>query len=166
MGVEKLWPTVSPLTSSLSYWDAMNGKIPGEDGYVWLHQLAGVGDIALALLQSEYKAIEKGFESRLLRMTGNGVTPVFVFDASKEADTGAKAEENKRRAETRATAKKSALGLLRAGDRVGAGKQAVKAVTITDSLVYRIIHNILIPHGIGTFVSCLSMLRPLSMLRS
>ena len=74
-------------------------------------------------------------------MTGNGVTPVFVFDASKEADTGAKAEENKRRAETRATAKKSALGLLRAGDRVGAGKQAVKAVTITDALVYRIIQH-------------------------
>ena len=151
MGVVKLWTTVAPLTNKLSFWEAMNGKVSGEDAYVWLHQLASVGDVALGLLQCEFKTIEKNFLSRLLRMTSHGVTPIFVFDASKEAGTGAKAEENKRRAETRTAARQTALALLRTGDRVGAGKAAVKAVAITDTLVYRIIHNILIPHGIGTF---------------
>jgi hypothetical protein len=152
MGVPKLWEVVKPLCIACDFFTDAAGHRIAIDASAWLHAFAKApargGEAALDLLQARptYARILRGFEDRLVCLLKAGIQPVFVFDGARP---GAKASTDVSRSKERVLARERARQYLRGGDRVNAAKEAIKAASIPDELIYLVIHKILRPKGIG-----------------
>ena len=156
MGVPKLWEVVKPLCIACDFFTDAAGHRIAIDASAWLHAFAKApargGEAALDLLEARptYARILRGFEDRLVCLLKAGIQPVFVFDGARP---GAKASTDVLRAKERVLARERARQYLRGGDRVNAAKEAIKAASIPDELIYLVIHKILRPRASVCIVS-------------
>lgn len=150
MGVHKLWDVVKPLCVVCNFYTDATGRRIAIDIAGWLHAFASAkgGEAALDLLEPRptFSRVLRGVEDRLVCLLKAGIQPVFVFDGTRPA---AKAHTDQERAAARAVAGDRARAYLRGGDRVNAAREAIKAVSVPDELIYLVIHKILRPKGIG-----------------
>jgi len=148
MGVKALWSLVACLLVSVNYYTALSGRTVGIDASVWLHNLSqNPRRVVGYVLKSSLEPVLQAFAARLQKLLDAGITPVFVFDGVR---TGAKAETDANRKAIRAEHLANAQVLFNSGDLKGATAEAQQAVTVSETLVYRVIHDILRPKGIGS----------------
>jgi len=143
MGVDGLFPVIAPAMEKVNYFEALNGRTVAEDGFVWLHKDATFSALGLILRQDDTDVIKR-FSQRVNKLLDHGVTPFMVFDGKRTTGKLVNAERAKARHEARQTA----LKLHAAGDKVGAEKWAKQAISVTQSMVYNVIHQVLRPRGI------------------
>lgn len=149
MTIKGIWDLVRPLLRRVNLHTHCHGRRAAIDASVWLHNFASTASVQY-MVHGKTTNIIKKFRARLQKLLDEGVTPVFVFDGKAMP---AKQSTNEGRTRERKQSMDTCLAYLRNGDLENAKKQAKRAIRITRSLVYEVIHSILRPMGITYIVA-------------
>ena len=144
MGIKnKFWHLIEPTTEIVNFYDDATGQTVAFDPANWFADGAAH---ATEMLFGNDTNVVKAFGVRLTKVLDEGIIPFFVFDGTRPV---AKGEVDADRDSTRVQAREKALLYHQAGDKVNAEKWAKRAISISPSLIYKVIHTIIRPKGIG-----------------